>query len=217
MLAEDLDRFLRSEPIPARPNGFLGRTWCWCRRKPALATVGALAALLLPTLAIGGPIVASQQRAAAERYRRLACAGEVKAAHDWWRRAKLQQATNALDRHLPQRAQRDLREFTWRYVNRFCQPYRQIRTLGAARVVRYLATTPDGRWLAESGGFDLISIWDLRSHTNAPAHELRTDDTGESYYAGPVPFSPDGRYFVTAGFSTQRSTKGLQIWDRTTW
>jgi hypothetical protein len=56
-LADELDRFLKSEPIQARRIGALGKTWRWCRRKPALASVGALAALLLFTLAIGGQIL----------------------------------------------------------------------------------------------------------------------------------------------------------------
>jgi eukaryotic-like serine/threonine-protein kinase len=44
-LAEDLERFLRGEPITARPATSRERLWRWCRRKPALA--GALGGLLL--------------------------------------------------------------------------------------------------------------------------------------------------------------------------
>jgi serine/threonine protein kinase len=80
-LADELDRFLKAEPIQARPIGALGRTWRWCRRKPALASVSALAGVLLLTLAIGGPIVAAQQRAAAENYRRSLYASDLKAAY----------------------------------------------------------------------------------------------------------------------------------------
>ena len=45
LLAEELDRFARGEPILARPSTSLERMIKWTRRKPALA--GALAALVL--------------------------------------------------------------------------------------------------------------------------------------------------------------------------
>jgi predicted Ser/Thr protein kinase len=55
-LAEELGRFLRNEPIRARPINSMDRARRWCRRKPALATaLGAVAGLLLLVI-IGAPI-----------------------------------------------------------------------------------------------------------------------------------------------------------------
>jgi WD40 repeat protein/serine/threonine protein kinase len=46
-VADELKRYLEGRPIKRRPPGPVGRTWRWCRRKPALATISAAAILLL--------------------------------------------------------------------------------------------------------------------------------------------------------------------------
>ena len=51
-LAEDLRRFQAREPIHARPIGFLGRTWRWCRRRPAVASLVGLSALMAIALLV---------------------------------------------------------------------------------------------------------------------------------------------------------------------
>ncbi len=47
-LADDLDRFVRGEPLETRPPGVTRRLWSWTRRQPALALrLGALAVFYL--------------------------------------------------------------------------------------------------------------------------------------------------------------------------
>jgi WD40 repeat protein len=55
-LADELGRFLRDEPIRARPLGAPGKVARWCRRKPALAVSLSGIVILLLVLAIGSPI-----------------------------------------------------------------------------------------------------------------------------------------------------------------
>ncbi|MCI0538023.1 MAG: serine/threonine-protein kinase [Verrucomicrobiales bacterium] len=73
-LADELDRFLRDEPIHARPVARTERGWRWCRRKPALAGSIALVGVLFLVLGVGGPLAAlridrERQRAEGEALR----------------------------------------------------------------------------------------------------------------------------------------------------
>ena len=58
-LAEDLERWLRGEPIIARHIGPLERSWRWCRRNPAPAGMIVTVMALLLVVAIGSSIIAS--------------------------------------------------------------------------------------------------------------------------------------------------------------
>lgn len=51
-LADDLDRFLKGEPVRARPVGRTEKVFRWCRRNPLVASLSSIAALLVIGVAI---------------------------------------------------------------------------------------------------------------------------------------------------------------------
>ena len=68
-LADDLHRWLRGEPIQARPVGAAGQLWRWCRRNPAVAGLTAAVGTLLVAAVVGSALWAVREnrfRTAAE-------------------------------------------------------------------------------------------------------------------------------------------------------
>lgn len=207
-LAEDLGRFQAGEPILARPITAPGRLWRWCRRRPALASVGAVALVLLLILAVGGPMSASRYRRLAEDQRQLLYASELKAAYQAIEMGNMGQAVNYLDQHRPTGDQPDLREFTWHYLKRLCRPYEEMPVLDHGVPVFFLAVTRDGQRLAACGALDEITIWDTRTRSR-----LLRFSSGEDVLTGQLSFSAGGRLLATAGHGMNTSRLGLQIYD----
>ena len=193
-LAEELRRFLDGAPIKARPISMLTRCWRWSKRKPA----GAAVIALLLFVAIAAPLVAINQRVAAERYRRKQYASDMKVAMQAWHAADVERVGTMLKQHLPRASQKDLRGFEWFYLWRLTQT--EAATTLPFKAPAWVAFSPDGKTLAATGR-GLLRLWDLEN-----SHELQTL-TAHGNLAPGVAFAPDSRMFATAGWD-----KKLKLW-----
>jgi eukaryotic-like serine/threonine-protein kinase len=219
-LADDLGRFLRNEPITARPAAGWEKAWRWGRRKPALAT----ALLLLLVVAIGSPIAAlriNQARRHADESRaneaklRLHAEQLTEQSRQRLYAARISVTAKALEdgdvlraRQLlnglrPQPGEEDLRGFEWNYLWKRCHLEDLIFTGHTGRVLT-VAYAPDGKTIASAGDDKVIRLW---NPTNGVE---QTQLRGHTDIISQVAFSPDGRLLGSVS-----ADKTLRFWSMT--
>src|SRR2546427_5734871 len=96
-LADELDRFLNVKPIHARPVSRVERAWRWCRRKPAVASLGGATILLLLALAIVSPIAAFRINRGRQRAEINLYGASMKLAPQAWGQNNIGRARQMLD------------------------------------------------------------------------------------------------------------------------
>jgi WD40 repeat protein len=129
-LAGDLEKWLRHEPIMARPATVRERFVKWTRRNPAVATAIGLT-LLVGLAGLTGVLTQWRRARVGEREaRRQLYAANVNLAHQAWEEGNLGRARELLESVRPRAGDRDdLRGFEWRYLWRLCHHDESGRTI----------------------------------------------------------------------------------------
>jgi eukaryotic-like serine/threonine-protein kinase len=215
-LAEELGRFLRDEPIRARPLGRLSKARRWCRRKPVLASLGATAVALFLVIAVGSPLalyrINQQKLAAIEQTRRAeltAYAANVRLAQQYLDAGNLGSARQLLDvatNHSPQTP--DPRRWEWSYLREQAGGD-AMRVLEKVPVGAKLTISPDGRWLAAGLRYGQTHLWDL-----AAGKLARMFGQEFSFLpGGPAAFSADSRWMSFKVIGEGGQPNKFVIWD----
>jgi WD40 repeat protein len=213
-LADDLECWLRGEPIAARRVGLIEQTWRWCRRNPR-ATALLVTMILLALVATVGFAIALNARDAVAQvnrdllrrqhlFRHKQYIADIQQAAYLLEFNKTEEALGWLNRHRPAPGAEDPRGFEWFYLWRLCHPG-GLTLRGHQGEVYHAEFSPDGKVLATSGQDRTVRLWDVATG------ETRRILTGHSHDVNWVAFAPDGRTLATAS-----EDQTVKLWDAAT-
>ena len=234
-LAEDLHRWLAGEPVLARPVRLVERAWKWCRRRPAVAgllllvallTLGSMAAIVtLYRDAVEQAKIAGKERdaarAAEERADKAREAAEERSRMSQYafRLAQCQREASAgnIAQALKLFDECSPRQRGWEHGHVWLQIAQQARQLAEQRNPRTaplsICFSRDGRLLAAGSQSKMISIWE--ASTGRLLHSMH----GREEQVWSVDLSPDGQWLASAAGPEKVAPKGtneLLLWNTKT-
>ncbi|MBL9171550.1 MAG: serine/threonine protein kinase [Verrucomicrobiales bacterium] len=157
--ADDLDRWLRHEPILARPATTREKLLKWARRNPMVASL-AIAINFIAWIGMAG-IIWQWQRARTEAHqaRINAYVADMNLASRAIDEASLEHAVELLDRYRAAPGQRDIRGWEWRYLWQRCQSDAALTIGNHSNEVRKIAFLPQGDTLISGGRDAILKFW----------------------------------------------------------
>lgn len=162
-LADDLDRWLRHEPLSIRPASAAQRMVKWIRRRPGIAALLVVSGLAVVLGTVGITWQWQRARAAARDARRIAYAAEINSAGHAAEKEDWAAVRAILERTRPKPGEEDLRAWEWRYLWGISRSDAALRLGDGDRAIVSIAALPDGNTVAlgeSQGGF---SLWDVRT------------------------------------------------------
>jgi serine/threonine protein kinase/WD40 repeat protein len=226
-VADELGRFLRSEPIQARPVSVPEKCWRWCRRKPAWAASLSVIGILVMVIVIGSPIAiyrinresqgANNARKTEVRLRQQlehrAYASDMNRAQRALEVNELGPALKLLNRYRPSsKSETDLRGWEWRYLWNQCRSEAESVLYKARNGVTALSVSHDGAWLAVGEQDHCVSVWDLAARgviTNLPTR-------GHAVRAAFSPRQPLLAYSDVPGYGSYATNYSIHLWNAAT-
>jgi len=226
-LAADLERWLRHEPILARPVAGLERVAKWVRRRPLAAalsavTLLAVAASVAILIRANINIRAAQSREVKLRQvaelqekiaRQRAYSSDINLAQQALAENNLGRARELVGRQRPDAAGGpDLRGWEWRYLWQQCRSDALFSLARDQGSIYALAVSPDARWLAVGGVTGArLALWDFTARREV---KLLADGV-RSVRAAFSPTEPLLAYAASLSKSNQ-PTYRLRLWNTDT-
>ncbi|MBI4582951.1 MAG: protein kinase [Planctomycetes bacterium] len=205
-LGQDLRRFVRGDPIEARPEAAADRLGRWLqRRRKSIVVAGAVLAVGIAGLTAAVALITRAYSITANerdaRSRDL-YVSDMRLALSDWEDGNFSRFESLVERHQPQAGEQDLRGWEWHYLESL--RHGALKTVEVdPRGAVAVAWNPKGTEIATGNGSGAISV--LQAADGKTVHHLQVDDSP----VRAVAWCPDGGTVV--GVSQAGTVRGWRV------